>query len=82
MHAHDLDAMFELARSRGVADLWLITSGEVEASPKYYRTIRTQETLLAWHPFAWYLGADEMTRVYRIVGERPLPPPSALEGAR
>jgi hypothetical protein len=76
MHAHDLDAVDALARSHGVRAWWLITSAEVEAAPRYYRTTATDATLLAWRPRAWFLAADGMTRVYRVVEGSPVPPPA------
>ena len=70
----DLDGLRTLAAGRVV---WLLTSGEVEAAPRFYRTPETQETLTRWRPLAWYLGADGLTRVYRLVDGLPVPPPGA-----
>lgn len=79
MHARDLDAVQQLARARGVRALWLITSAEVEAAPRFYRTTSTEETLESWRPLAWYVGEDRMTRVYYVVDGKPVPDRAAGE---
>jgi hypothetical protein len=78
-HVGDLEALRSLAASAGQRAVWLITSGECEAKPEYYRTPATQRTLQEWRRLAWYTGADGMTRVYRLEDGRPVRPPTALQ---
>jgi hypothetical protein len=54
--------------------VWLITSAEVEVFPGWYRTPETDATLKAWRPLARFVGADGLTRVYRLVDGEPEPP--------
>jgi hypothetical protein len=60
--------------------VWLITSAEVEGFPEWYRTAETDATLKAWRPLAWFVGADALTRVYRLVDGEPAPPPRGDAG--
>jgi len=69
----DLAALQELARREGRV-VWLITSGECEATPRWYRTPETDARLRDWRPLAWFEGADGMTRVFRLVDGEPVPP--------
>ncbi len=71
----DLAALRELAAAQGVESVWVVTSGECEVQPDWYRTPETQELLQRWQPQAWFQGADGLTRVYRMVGGEPVPPP-------
>ena len=70
----DLDALRSLAAREGQNVVWLVTSGESEAMPRWYRTPETDAQLRAWRPLAWFIGADGLTRVYRLVGGEPVPP--------
>jgi hypothetical protein len=74
----DLPALQELARREGRV-VWLVTSAECEARPRWYRTPETDALLRAWRPLAWFEGADGMTRVYRLVGGEPEAPVAAGE---
>ena len=64
-----------LLAERGTRTAWLVTSGEVEVAPEWYRTPATRSTLEAWRPLAWFLGEDGLTRIYRLEDGRPVPPP-------
>ena len=75
----DLEALRALAAERGRTVVWLVTSGEVEAYPEYYRSDETHQTLLAWRPLAWFVGADGLTHVYRLVDGEPVAPPNSLQ---
>jgi len=70
----DLDALRELSAEEEQSVVWLITSGESEARPEWYRTDETNAKLLEWRPLAWFEGADGLTRVYRLVDGEPVPP--------
>ena len=70
----DIGELRALANEAGQHVVWLVTSGECEASPEWYRTPETDELLRGWHALAWYEGADGMTRVYRLVDGEPVPP--------
>ncbi len=70
----DLDALRQSAADAEQRIVWLVTSGESEARPEWYRTEETNATLLAWRPLAWFVGADGLTRVYRLVDGEPVPP--------
>jgi hypothetical protein len=73
-HVNDIEAMREAAREVGKRTVWLITSGEVEMHPDYYRTPDTNATLRAWRQDAWWVGSDGLTRVYRLLDGEPVPP--------
>ena len=74
-HVHDLDALRGLARAERQRVVWLVTSGESEASPHYFRTPETHRRLLEWRPMAWFTGRDGVTRVYQLLdGEVQAPP--------
>ncbi len=70
-HVGDLTQLRELAKAEGQRVIWLVTSGEVEGYPAYYRTVETDEMLARWRPLALFVGADGMTRVYRLVDGEP-----------
>jgi hypothetical protein len=72
---NDIEAMRAAAERSGQRVLWLITSGEVEMKPIWYRTPETDATLQAWRKSAWFVGADGLTRVFRLVDGSPVPPP-------
>jgi hypothetical protein len=67
----DLTQLRALAKAEGQRVVWLVTSGEVEAAPVYYRTADTDAILARWRPLALFVGADGMTRVYRLVDGEP-----------
>ncbi len=67
----DLAQLRALTRAEGRRVVWLVTSGEVEAAPTFYRTAETDATLARWRPQALFVGADGMTRVYRLVDGEP-----------
>jgi len=77
-HVGDLEALNALAATEEQQVIWLVTSGEVEVSPHSYRTLKTDATLRAWQPLAWFVGTDGLTRVYRLVDGRPVAPPEGL----
>ena len=70
-HVGDLTGLQALAKAEHQRVLWLVTSGEVEGAPAIYRTVETDETLARWRPLALFVGADGMTRVYRLVDGQP-----------
>jgi hypothetical protein len=72
-HVSDIEAMRAAAERSGHDVVWLITSGEVEMAPTWYRTPDTDAALLAWRSKAWFIGADGLTRVYRLVDGVPVP---------
>ncbi len=67
----DLDELSALAKAEGKHVIWLVTSGEVEGDPSFYRTPATDATLTRWQPRASFVGADGLTRVYRLVDGEP-----------
>ncbi len=71
----DLAALRALAAAQGVRGVWLVTSGECEMRPDWYRTPETQRALRRLEPLAWFEGADGLTRVYRLVDGEPVAPP-------
>jgi len=74
---HDLVALRDAAAAAEQSVVWLITSGESEMHPEWYRTDETHATyatLQAWQPLAWFEGADGLTRVYRLVDGEPAAP--------
>jgi hypothetical protein len=79
-HVNDLEQLRSLAAREGRRVVWLITSGEVEGFPEWFRTAETDATLKAWRSLAWFIGADGLTRVYRLVDGEPAPPPSDDSG--
>ncbi len=70
----DLTELRAAANESGQRVVWLITSGEVEVGPQWYRTPETDATLKAWRPLAHFVGADGLTRVYRLIDGEPEPP--------
>jgi hypothetical protein len=70
----DLTELRAVADEAGQRVVWLITSGEVEVGPQWYRTPETDATLMSWRPLAHFLGADGLTRVYRLIDGEPEPP--------
>lgn len=78
-HVPDLRALREFLTSSGNQTTWIVTSGECEAKPVYYRTDETRRAFTEWRPLAWYTGADGMTRVYRLDKGRPVALPAAPE---
>jgi hypothetical protein len=72
----DLQALVELAKGNGRRTVWLITSGESEALPLWFRTPSTDATLRSWRPLAWHAGRDGMSWVYKLVDGEPVPPPA------
>lgn len=77
LHVGDLQSL----RSRvanGHHRGWVITSGEVETAPDWYRTSETDAELREWRERAWFVGEDGATRVFRLVDGEPVPPPSLL----
>jgi hypothetical protein len=71
-HVGDLTQLRALLKAEGQRVIWLVTSGEVEGAPRFYRTIETDGILESWRPFALFVGADGMTRVYRLVDGEPV----------
>ena len=70
----DLDALRAAAAHAEQRVVWLVTSGESEATPEWYRTEETDAKLREWRPLAWFVGADGLTRVYRLVDGEPVAP--------
>ncbi len=75
----DLRELRRLLAASGAGSAWLVTSGEVEAAPDWYRTPDTQRALEAWRPLAWFVGEDGLSRVFRLEDGRPVPPPADRE---
>jgi hypothetical protein len=71
----DVDALRALAHERGAQTLWIVTSGECDVKPEWYRNEVTRKAFEAWRPLAWFEGADGLTRVYRLEAGEPVPPP-------
>ena len=55
---NDLAELRAVASAAGQRIVWLITSGEVEVGPQWYRTPETDATLKSWRPLALFVGAD------------------------
>jgi hypothetical protein len=70
-HVGDLAQLQALARAEGQRVIWLVTSGEVEGYPEFFRTPETDAILARWRPLAVFVGADGLTRVYRLVDGEP-----------
>jgi hypothetical protein len=70
-HVGDLTQLQALARAEGQRVIWLVTSGEVEGQPEFFRTAETDAILAHWRPRAVFVGADGSTRVYRLVDGEP-----------
>jgi hypothetical protein len=70
-HVGDLAQLQALARTEGQRVVWLVTSGEVEGYPEFFRTAETDAILARWRPLAVFVGADGLTRVYRLVDGEP-----------
>ena len=70
----DIDELLELARAEPGRVLWVVTSGEVEVHPTWYRSDRTQSVLEEWRDRAWLEASDGLTRVYRLEGGAPVAP--------
>jgi hypothetical protein len=71
----DVDALRALAKQRGVQTVWIVTSGECDVKPEWYRNEATRSAFERWRPLAWFEGADGLTRVYRLEAGEPVPPP-------
>jgi hypothetical protein len=83
LHVTDLVALRTLAAENGREVVWLVTSGEVEVAPSWYRTPEDEATLDRWESHAWFVASDRLTRVYRLEGGRPVSAPeSATEEER
>ena len=70
-HVGDLAQLRALAEAEGQRVIWLVTSGEVEGYPEFFRTPETHDILARWRPLALFVGADGLTRVYRLVDGEP-----------
>jgi hypothetical protein len=70
-HVGDITRLQALARAEGQRVVWLVTSGEVEGYPEFFRTPETDAILAHWRPHALFVGADGLTRVYRLVDGEP-----------
>ena len=57
-HVGDLSELRALAEAEGQRVIWLVTSGEVEGHPEFYRTAETDAILARWRPHALFVGAD------------------------
>jgi hypothetical protein len=71
----DLEELSVLAEAEGQHVIWLVTSGEVEGAPRFYRTPETDAILTRWRPRASFTGDDGLTRVYRMVDGEPIGQP-------
>jgi hypothetical protein len=80
LHVSDLDELRKLASERGREVVWLVTSGEVEVAPSWYRTPEDEATLDRWESRAWFVASDRLTRVYRLEGGRPVSPLENVTG--
>jgi hypothetical protein len=78
-HVGDLAALQRYAAAQGRSVVWVVTSGEVEGAPEFYRTEETDRALAAWRPLAWFVGADGLTRVYRLEEGEPVAPPRSAQ---
>jgi hypothetical protein len=78
----DLSELRAVASEAGQRVVWLITSGEVEVAPQWYRSPETDATLKSWRSLALFVGADGLTRVYRLIDGEPEPPNSGETGGR
>jgi hypothetical protein len=81
-HVNNLDDLRSAASETGHRVVWLITSGEVEGAPDWYRTPETNQILHSWQDRAWFVGRDGLTRVYRLVDGQPAPRPDAAPEVR
>jgi hypothetical protein len=75
VQVEEIDDLRAVADARGKRVIWLVTSGESEALPHWFRTQSTDATLRSWRPLAWHAGRDGMSWVFKLVDGTPVPPP-------
>jgi len=74
-HVSSIEAVQSISREAGGRGVWLVTSGEAEVRPHWYRTPSTRHFLRKWEQHAWYVAEDGLTRVLRLEHGEPVPPP-------